>query len=276
MNVDHPPRIIVVSSPMPEDGKTTATANLAVAISESGKRVVLVDGDLRKPAVVDTFGLLPEVGLTDVLIGRAELADVLQPWGDTGNLLVLGAGAVPPNPSELLGSDLLHSILEELAKEAIVIVDAPPLIAVTDATVLSNRTDGVLVVVSAGQTTAEGLEAATRNVQRANGGVLGVILNRVPLRGPDSPNYGYGYGHYGDGYGHDASDAESVAPIPLADDTRSGRTRAAPKSPTSRRVRVTSSTGTLPTRPRVGDSKQLYGCGAGSAGALWNAVRRRA
>lgn len=213
MNVDHPPRIIVVSSPMPGDGKSTVTANLAVAIAESGKRVVLVDGDLRKPTVADTFGLLPGIGLTDVLIGRAELRDVLQSWGESGNLLVLGAGSVPPNPSELLGSDLLHSLLKELAEDAIVIVDAPPLIAVTDATVLSTRTDGVLIVVSAGQTTVEGLEAATRNVQRASGKVLGVILNRVPLRGPDSPNYGYGYGRYGygsygDGDGHDPSDAE--------------------------------------------------------------------
>lgn len=213
MNVDNPPRIIVVSSPMPGDGKSTVTANLAVAIAESGKKVVLVDGDLRKPAAAETFGLLPGVGLTDVLIGRAELGDVLQPWGETGNLLVLGAGAIPPNPSELLGSDLLHSLLKELAEDAIVIVDAPPLIAVTDAAALSTRTDGVLIVVSAGQTTVEGLEAATRNVQRASGKVLGVILNRVPLRGPDSPNYGYGYGRYGygsygDGDGHDPSDAE--------------------------------------------------------------------
>lgn len=94
----------------------------------------------------------------------------------------------------MLGSDLLHSLLKELAEDAIVIVDAPPLIAVTDAAVLSTRTDGVLVVVSAGQTTVGGLEAATRNVQRANGKVLAVILNRVPLRVPDSLNYGYGYG----------------------------------------------------------------------------------
>lgn len=200
MNIDNPPRVIVVSSPLPGDGKSTVAANLAVVVAASGRKVVLVDGDLRRPQVAETFGLVGGVGLTDVLVGRAELADVLQPWAE--NLHVLGSGPIPPNPSELLGSEKMKAMLNELSEDALVLVDATPLIPVTDAAVLATRADGVLIVAGAGQTTWDAMSKAVENVTLTQSTVLGAILNRVPLRGPDSPTYGYGYNYdYRTGYG---------------------------------------------------------------------------
>ncbi|MEP6477976.1 MAG: polysaccharide biosynthesis tyrosine autokinase [Rhodoglobus sp.] len=193
MDIDNPPRVIVVTSSLPGEGKSTLTANLAVTIAASGQRVIVVDGDLRRPTVAKAFNLLPGVGLTDVLIGRAEVQQVLQPWGETGKLLVMGAGALPPNPSELLGSNAMHALLLELSKQAIVLVDAPPLIPVTDAAILTARSDGALIVASAGKTTVDALDKSLQNLARVNGHPLGVILNRVPRRGAGGGYYGYQY-----------------------------------------------------------------------------------
>lgn len=190
MDVDNPPRVIVVTSPLPGDGKSTTIANLAIALAASGQRVVLVDADLRRPTVAKTFNLVEGAGLTDVLAGRSSLADVLQPWGTSARLAVLTAGKIPPNPSELLGSARMHTMLAELSREAIVLIDAPPLIPVTDAAILTHNTDGALIVGSVGKTTFEGLNKAIQNLAKANGRALGIIMNRVPRRGA---SYGYGY-----------------------------------------------------------------------------------
>lgn len=195
MNVDAPPRVLVVSSPLPGDGKSTITANLALAMAASGERVIVIDADLRRPTVAKTFGLVESVGLTDVLAGNAELADVLQPWGAAGNLLVMGAGKHPPNPSELLGSNAMGKVLDELAKAAIVLIDAPPLIPVTDSAILAARTDGIILVASAGKTTTDAMGKALQNVDRVGVKPLGIILNRMPLKGPNSAYYGYGYSY---------------------------------------------------------------------------------
>ncbi|BCW59996.1 capsular exopolysaccharide synthesis family protein [Paenarthrobacter nicotinovorans] len=196
MDVDEPPRIIVVTSALPGEGKTTVVANLAQTIAASGQRVVVVDGDLRRPTVAKTFGLLTNVGLTDVLIGRATLNDVLQPWGESGDLFVLGAGSVPPNPSELLGSNVMRTLLEDIAKHAIVLVDAPPLLPVTDAAILTARTDGALVVSRAGKTTYDQLKRALQNLERVKGRPLGLIINGVSRKSSKGEDYGYQYYTY--------------------------------------------------------------------------------
>ncbi|BDV29759.1 polysaccharide biosynthesis tyrosine autokinase [Microbacterium terricola] len=193
MDVDNPPRIIVVSSPLPGDGKSTTSANLALSLAAAGQRVVLVDADLRRPVVSSLFGLPEGAGLTDVLAGRAKLADVLQPVGATGNLSVLSAGRIPPNPSEVLGSQRMRELLRTFGAGATVIIDSPPTIPVTDAAVLSTSADGVLLVVSAGRTTYEMLQKALDNIAKANGRVLGVVLNKVPKRGAGAAYYGYQY-----------------------------------------------------------------------------------
>ncbi|TIH35597.1 polysaccharide biosynthesis tyrosine autokinase [Subtercola vilae] len=214
MNVDNPPRIIVVTSPLPNDGKSTVTANLAVTLAAAGQKVVVVDGDLRKPSVTTAFGLVPGVGITDLLIGKAEIQDVLQPWGNSGNLLILGAGSIPPNPSELLGSQGMSILLHELSRDAIVLVDAPPLLPVTDAAVLAARTDGAIVVISAGKTTVDELGKALTNIAKTNGKTLGVILNRVPTKGALGRGYGYYYGSY---YGTDGDTKHATKRVSAED-----------------------------------------------------------
>lgn len=195
VDVDNPPRIIVVTSSVPGEGKSSVTANLAVTIAASGKRVVVVDGDLRRPVVTNMFGLVPGAGVTDVLSGQAELEDVLQVWGQVPNLAVLGAGRVPPNPSELLGSKAMTDMLQTLAEHATVLIDAPPLLPVTDAAILSKVADGAMVVIHAGKTTVDAIDKALGNLSKVNAHILGAILNRVPTQGADAAQYGY-YGQY--------------------------------------------------------------------------------
>ncbi|MFT4050813.1 MAG: polysaccharide biosynthesis tyrosine autokinase [Microbacterium sp.] len=198
MDVDHPPRVIVVTSPLPGDGKSTTASNLAITLAASGQRTVLIDGDLRRPMIGTIFGLVEGAGLTDVLAGRAGLADVAQTVGDSHNLVVVAAGKIPPNPSEVLGSERMRDLLANLANEAVVIVDAPPLIPVTDAAVLANRADGAIVVATVGKTTFEVLGKALGNLERAGARALGIVLNRVPRKGSGAAYYGYQY--HGDYY----------------------------------------------------------------------------
>jgi len=215
MNIDNPPRTIVITSALPGEGKSTVAANLAITIAASDQKVVLIDGDLRRPTIAKTFGLLEGVGLTDVLIGNADIDDVMQPWGESGNLVVLGAGKIPPNPSELLGSNTFQNLIQSLAQEAIVLIDAPPLLPVTDAAILTARTDGALVVSRVRKTTYDELESALNNLQRVNAHALGLILNGVPLKGAQASNYGYAYKAY---YRQDTKGRRSAVANPVAND----------------------------------------------------------
>ncbi|WP_240720887.1 polysaccharide biosynthesis tyrosine autokinase [Pseudarthrobacter sp. NamE2] len=193
LDVDQPPRIIVVTSSVQSEGKSTVTANLAVTMGAAGEDVVVVDGDLRRPTLVDVFNLVPGVGVTDVLAGKAELVDVLQPWGALPNLSVLGSGRIPPNPRELLGSRAMKNMLYALAEDPVVLIDAPPLLPVTDAAVLSHAADGAVVVVRTGRTTQEQLDQSLGNLEKVKGRILGAVLNYVPTKGTDSYSY---YGTY--------------------------------------------------------------------------------
>ena len=194
VDVDNPPRKIVVTSALPGDGKSTVACNLAVALAASGVPVVLVDGDLRRPTVADTMGIVGSAGLTDVLSGRAELVDVLQRVREIPNLVVLGAGGTPPNPSEVLGSARMRAILDQLAEHATVIIDAPPLLPITDGAVLASQSDGALLVASLGKTTYDLVERAVDALEKANSRALGIVLNKVPLRGADASPYARLYG----------------------------------------------------------------------------------
>jgi capsular exopolysaccharide synthesis family protein len=154
---------------------------------------VLVDGDLRRSMVASIMGLPGGAGLSDVLAGRAALAEVLQRTPKSSNLLVLAAGSVPPNPSEVLGSERMHSLLSDLTKYATVIIDAPPLLPVTDGAVLAHQADGALVVVTLGKTTYDLLDKALDTLRKARGRALGIVLNKVPIRGADAATYSYEY-----------------------------------------------------------------------------------
>lgn len=190
----------VITSSVPAEGKSTTTINLAIALADAGKRVALLDCDLRKPKVAEYLGIEGGAGLTDVLIGRARVGDVMHPWGDRP-MYVLPAGKIPPNPSELLGSSQMATLLEVLERDFdVVLCDAPPLLPVTDGAILAKATSGALVIVSAGRTNRHQLSGAVDALQTVGAKVAGMVLSMVPTRGPDSYAYAYGYG-YGYGYG---------------------------------------------------------------------------
>src|SRR5690606_10058028 len=185
-------RSIVITSSIAGEGKTTTAISLAVSLADAGSRVVLVDTDLRLPSVADYLGLEGGVGLTTVLIGRAELADAVQPWRDT-RLDILPSGGVPPNPSELLGSNAMARLLAELATTYdVVILDSPPLLPVTDAAILSRMVDGTIVVASAAGLHKQQLRASLDALKTIDAHVLGIVVNK--LRRKERDRYSYDYG----------------------------------------------------------------------------------
>jgi capsular exopolysaccharide synthesis family protein len=198
LDVGRENRSFVITSSIQSEGKSTTAANLAITLSDAGARVLLVDADLRRPKVHEYLGLEGAVGLTDLLIGRAEPEDVIQPWGK-GELFVLPAGKIPPNPSELLGSDALVKLIGEFNRAFdVVLFDAPPLLPVTDAAILARTVGGTIVVCAAGRTHKNQLKGAFSALSNVDAPVSGVVLTMLPTKGPDA----YGYGRYGYGYGY--------------------------------------------------------------------------
>ncbi|MGY1732283.1 polysaccharide biosynthesis tyrosine autokinase [Geodermatophilus sp. SYSU D01045] len=183
------PLTLLVTSSRPAEGKSTVAANLALTLAEAGSRVALVDADLRRPSVATTFDLEGAVGLTTALIGHADVEDVLQPYGTTG-LDVLTAGALPPNPSELLASPAMTEVLERLgAGHDVVVVDTAPLLPVTDAAVLARGAARTLVVADASRTRRGVLRQALDLLGRVDARVVGVVLTHVRRSRTDV--YGY-------------------------------------------------------------------------------------
>ena len=215
LDVERVDRSFVVTSSIQSEGKSTTAANLAIALADAGNRVLVVDADLRRPKVADYMGLEGAVGLTDVLIGRAELQDVVQPWG-RGKLFVLPAGHIPPNPSELLGSASMSHLIAEFNRAFdVVIFDAPPLLPVTDAAILAKSVGGAIVVVAAGRTHKNQLKGALSALENVGAPVSGLVLTMLPTKGPDA----YGYGRYGYGYGY-GTDTPVAATAPAPTVTR--------------------------------------------------------
>jgi len=195
VDVANHPRSIVFTSSLPGEGKTTTVANLAITMAASGARVCVIEGDLRRPRLLEYMGMDGSLGLTNVLIGRADLSDVLQQFTDTG-VYVIGAGSVPPNPSELLGSAAMIETLRALeSRFDVVIIDTPPLLPVTDAAVLSTITGGTVVVVGAGRVDRDHLARSLQSLDAVKGRVLGLVLNMLPTKGADAYSYYYGKGY---------------------------------------------------------------------------------
>lgn len=197
--VDDPPRTIAFTSSNPSEGKSTVVGNLALAIAAAGQPVILIDADLRRPRQASQFGVEGRVGLSEVLNGDVELQDVLHPVGDDG-LLLLPAGRTPPNPSEQLGSERMRQLLAALAETHMVLVDAPPVLPVTDSTLLAAAVDGTVLVVRHGKTRKDHLQVARDMLGGVNARVLGVVLNGTPTSGVGADYYGGGYSAHGDSY----------------------------------------------------------------------------
>jgi capsular exopolysaccharide synthesis family protein len=193
VNVDHPDRMFVVSSSVPNEGKTTVVINLAVTLALTGQRVVLVECDLRRPRVAERLGLDEGIGATTVLIGQLSLDQALQQYGGTG-LTVLAAGRRPPNPSELLQSHAMEELIRDLrSRFDVVLLDAPPLLPVTDAALLAAQSDGLILTVRHGKTSRDQVRIALQRVEAVDGDCVGMVINMAPTSGR---GYGYGYGGY--------------------------------------------------------------------------------
>ncbi|SMQ58444.1 polysaccharide biosynthesis tyrosine autokinase [Agreia sp. VKM Ac-1783] len=196
LDVGRESRSFVITSSIQSEGKSTSAVNLAIALADAGSRVLLVDADLRRPKIHEYLGLEGAVGLTDLLIGRAEPEDVIQPWGQR-DLFVLPAGTIPPNPSELLGSDALLKLVSEFNRAFdVVLFDSAPLLPVTDAAILARTVGGTIVVCAAGRTHKNQLRGAFTALANVDAPVSGVVLTMLPTKGPDA----YGHGRYGYGY----------------------------------------------------------------------------
>ena len=200
-SVGAPPKTILITSALPQEGKTTTSINTATVLAQKGTRVLLIDADLRRPSIHKTLGMGPRAGLSNVLTGGTTLQDATVRSTLLPNLFILPAGTPPPNPAELLASSQMMDLLAELREQYDhIVVDTPPTLSVTDAVVLSTRADAVVLVIRSGQTTKPALRRSRDILAQVNARVAGVLLNAVDL---DSPDYYYYYeyqGKYGQRY----------------------------------------------------------------------------
>jgi non-specific protein-tyrosine kinase len=189
VDVDTPRKVIIVTSSLPAEGKTTTVTNLAIALALAGSRVLLIDADLRRPKVADLLGIDKTAGLTSVLSGRATADQVIQPWGG-GMFDVLASGPLPPNPSELLASEHMKSMLSELREQYdVVLIDTPPLLPVTDAAAVAPATDGAILVCRFKRTTTAQVGAATGALAAVTAPLLATIFTMVPDKHPAKYRY---------------------------------------------------------------------------------------
>lgn len=213
VNVDNPPKSLIVTSAEPGEGKSTVSTSIARALADAGEPVIIIDADLRRPTIAKKFKIDSKVGLTQVLAGQVELADAVRQFEDT-QLFILPAGRIPPNPSELLGSDKMRQLITELSGEFTVIVDVPPVLPVTDAALLSTAVDGVVLVGSVGKTRKENLAEAAANLRKVSANLLGVVINRAPRTGLGNSYYGFAYSStagYTSYYGTDEKGSKNKA-----------------------------------------------------------------
>lgn len=216
-SVGAPPKVILITSALPQEGKTTTSINTATVLAQKGTRVLLVDADLRRPSIHKMLGIGPRIGLSNVLTGGATLQEATFRSSLLPNLFILAAGTPPPNPAELLASGQMIEILSSLRDQFDhIVIDTPPTLSVTDAVVLSPFADGVVLVIRCGQTTKPALRRSREILTQVNARVAGVLLNAVDLSSPDYYYYyeyqgKYGRRYYDDepGGGQDSSRAAS-------------------------------------------------------------------
>ncbi|PYV85446.1 MAG: capsular biosynthesis protein, partial [Acidobacteria bacterium] len=208
-----PPKIILITSALPREGKTTTSVNTAIVLAQKGTRVLLIDADLRRPSIHKALGMGPRVGLSNVLTGGAtsQQATVRSPI--LPNLFILPAGTPPPNPAELMASQQMFDLLAELREQYDhIVIDTPPTLSVTDAVVLSTRSDAVVLVIRSSQTTKPALRRTRDILTQVNARVAGVLLNAVNLNSPDYSYYYEYQGKHGQRYYDESqTDENSIA-----------------------------------------------------------------
>ncbi|GAA3530699.1 polysaccharide biosynthesis tyrosine autokinase [Nocardioides daeguensis] len=191
IDLDHQPRCLVITSAVPGEGKTMTSTNLAVALAQTGRNTLIIDADLRRPRVASTLGLDPAIGLTTALVGKTEIHDAIQVHEASG-LHVLASGAKPPNPTEILQSKITHDLIRRLRSSYdMVIIDAPPLLPVADASVLAKLADGVIIVVRHAKTTKDQVNEAINRLNQVGARLYGVVVNMVAKRAIGSYYYYY-------------------------------------------------------------------------------------
>ena len=211
-SIGAPPKVIVMTSALPQEGKTTTSINTAIVLAQKGSRVLLVDGDLRRPSIHKALGIPPRGGLSNLLTGSVSLRQAVISSQLLPTLFVLPAGTPPPNPAELLASANMRDMLAELRQQYDhIVIDSPPTLSVTDAVILSTYADTVVLVIRSGQTTKHALRRARDLLARVNARLSGVLLNAADL---SSPEYYYYYGHggkYGSRYYEQAEEERELA-----------------------------------------------------------------
>lgn len=173
---------IVITSSMPGEGKSIVTANLAVTMANAGKKVIIVDCDLRKPTIHKKFSLPNLIGLTNILVQDRNKHETITA-ANYPNLFILTSGPIPPNPSELLGSNNMRELLNELINTYdIVLLDSPPVLYITDTQILSAIAQGTILVTSYGKSEKAAVLSAKENIQKVGGKILGVVINKMPVK----------------------------------------------------------------------------------------------
>ncbi len=190
-SIDEQLQVLMVSSAGPGEGKSTTITNLAVTFAQSEKRVVLIDADLRKPTAHHTFSISNRYGLSSVISQQCSLEEAIQ-MSDIPNLDVITSGAIPPNPAEMMNSKRMTLIIEKLRQMYdIILIDTPPLLAVTDAQIVATKSDGVILVVDQGKVKREIASKAVKNLESVNAKILGVVLNNVKRKANEEAYYYY-------------------------------------------------------------------------------------
>jgi capsular exopolysaccharide synthesis family protein len=218
VNVDAANKIFVLTSALPGEGKSSTACNLALTLADAGQKVLLLEGDLRRPRAAAYLGLENSVGVTTVLLGRASLDEAIQPVVENCDLLA--SGMIPPNPSELLQSDAMKRLLTQVRSDYdFVLIDAPPLLPVTDAALLATESDGAVLVVHHGSTRRDEVSSSVSRLDAVGARLLGTVVNMspVPKRGMSRYGYGYGYGY--------APESATEAPAGIWAARKRGRTR---------------------------------------------------
>jgi capsular exopolysaccharide synthesis family protein len=199
-SLDKPIKVLLVTSPIPEAGKSSISINLALTMAQDKYKVILVDSDLRKPTIHKIFQQDNKTGLTNILVEDKKIKEVMRKMSDVDpNLYFIPSGPIPPNPSELLGSNRMKELLTELQEQAdFIIFDSPPVIAVTDALVLATQVDGVVLVLDFGEVTRDAAKQTKELLEKVKANILGVVLNKIDMEkeGQYYPYYYYYY--YGD------------------------------------------------------------------------------